>query len=92
MVTLVSSHTALVALFRRQNFFQHVEYNNVLVGSILFDSCIRIGDLVPLLKFSIIFEYSLFPAWWLDSFISAVESPVYSTASQDLGESNVNAR
>jgi hypothetical protein len=50
MVRLISSHTALVALFRRQNFFQHVEYNNVLVGSILFNSCTGVSDLVPLAR------------------------------------------
>ena len=45
------------------------------------------SDLVLLLKMPKIFEHSLFPAWWLDSLISVVESPVDGTASQDLGES-----
>jgi len=55
MVTLISSRTALVALFRRQNSFHHVEYNNVFVGSILFNSCIEVSHLVPLLEILTVF-------------------------------------
>ena len=90
MVTLVSSHTALAALSPTTQYFPASRIQHRLGRKHFVQLMHGVGDLVALVKMPMIFERSLFSAWWLDLLVSPVESLIDRTASRNLGEAHGN--